>query len=149
MHWSNQSDDGWHYCGTFDNRTTTEQIKFLAGVFTATKRDDVKAALMKGLDYVFAAQYPNGGWPQNVPVERGYHEAITLNDDAMVHILEVLHGLAEGDNHLQNAAEIGIRAGFELQMLGDSQSGEEEEAEGFHVLARVNVRLASAPSAKR
>lgn len=98
-HWSNQSGDGWHYCGTFDNRTSTEQIKFLAGVFTATKRDDVKAALMKGLDYVFAAQYPNGGWPQNYPVERGYHEAITLNDDAMMHILEVLHDLAEGDNH--------------------------------------------------
>ena len=98
-HWTAQTGDAWHYCGTFDNRTTTEQIKFLAGVFTATKRDDVKAALMKGLEYVFAAQYPNGGWPQNFPVERGYHEAITLNDDAMVHILEVLHDLAEGDNH--------------------------------------------------
>ena len=98
-HWTAQTGDAWHYCGTFDNRTTTEQIKFLAGVFTATKRDDVKTALMKGLDYLFAAQYPNGGWPQNYPVERGYHEAITLNDDAMVHILEVLHNLAEGDNH--------------------------------------------------
>ncbi len=98
-HWTAQTGDAWHYCGTFDNRTTTEQIKFLAGVFTATKRDDVKTALMKGLDYIFAAQYPNGGWPQNYPVERGYHEAITLNDDAMVHILEVLHDLAEGDNH--------------------------------------------------
>ena len=62
-HWTAQTGGAWHYCGTFDNRTTTEQIKFLAGVFTATKRDDVKAALMKGLDYVFAAQYPNGGWP--------------------------------------------------------------------------------------
>jgi len=99
MHWTSQTGDEWHYCGTFDNRTTTEQIRFLAGVFTATKRDDVKAALLKGLDYLFAAQYPNGGWPQNYPVERGYHEAITLNDDAMVHILEVLHDLAEGDNH--------------------------------------------------
>jgi PelA/Pel-15E family pectate lyase len=98
-HWTAQTGDAWHYCGTFDNRTTTEQIKFLAGVVTATKRDDVKAALMKGLDYLFAAQYPNGGWPQNFPIERGYHEAITLNDDAMVHILEVLHDLAEGDNH--------------------------------------------------
>ena len=98
-HWTAQTGDAWHYCGTFDNRATTEQIKFLAGVFTATKREDVKAALMKGLDYVFAAQYPNGGWPQNYPVERGYHEAITLNDDAMIHILEVLHDLAEGDHH--------------------------------------------------
>jgi PelA/Pel-15E family pectate lyase len=97
-HWTSQTGDAWHYCGTFDNRTTTEQLKFLAGVFTATKREDVKAALMKGLDYLFAAQYPNGGWPQNYPVERGYHEAITLNDDAMTHVLEVLHDLAEGDN---------------------------------------------------
>lgn len=98
-HWTAQTGDAWHYCGTFDNRTTTEQVKFLAGVFMATKREDVKAALMKGLEYVFAAQYPNGGWPQNYPVERGYHEAITLNDDAMTHVLEVLHDLAEGDNH--------------------------------------------------
>ena len=115
-HWTSQTGDAWHYCGTFDNRTTTEQIKFLAGVFTATKRDDVKAALMKGLDYVFAAQYPNGGWPQNYPVERGYHEAITLNDDAMVHILEVLHDLAEGDNHFafaDDALKQRARAAFD------------------------------------
>ena len=116
MHWTAQTGDAWHYCGTFDNRTTTEQIKFLAGVFTATKRDDVKAALMKGLDYVFAAQYPNGGWPQNYPVERGYHEAITLNDDAMVHILEVLHDLADGDNHFaftDDALKQRARAAFD------------------------------------
>lgn len=97
--WTSQTGNAWHYCGTFDNRTTTEQLKFLAAVFTATKREDVKAALMKGLEYVFAAQYPNGGWPQNYPVETGYHEAITLNDDAMTHVLELLHDLAEGDNH--------------------------------------------------
>ncbi|MFC5455265.1 pectate lyase [Prosthecobacter fluviatilis] len=96
-HWTAQKGDAWHYCGTFDNRTTTEQLKFLAGVFTATKREDVKAALLKGLDYVFAAQYPNGGWPQNYPIERGYHEAITLNDDAMVHVLELLLAVAKGE----------------------------------------------------
>ena len=96
-HWTAQKGDAWHYCGTFDNRTTTEQLKFLAGVFTATKREDVHAALMKGLDYVFSAQYPNGGWPQNYPVERGYHEAITLNDDAMMHVLELLHAITKGE----------------------------------------------------
>lgn len=99
MQWTSQTGNLWHYCGTFDNRTTTEQIKFLAGVYTATKREDVKTALMKALEYIFAAQYPNGGWPQNYPVESGYHEAITLNDDAMTHVLEVLHDLAEGNNH--------------------------------------------------
>lgn len=96
-HWTAQTGDAWHYCGTFDNRTTTEQIKFLAGVFTATGREDVRAALQKGLDYVFAAQYPNGGWPQNYPVERGYHEAITLNDDAMTHVLELLLAVSKGE----------------------------------------------------
>lgn len=96
-HWTAQKGDAWHYCGTFDNRTTTEQLKFLAGVFTATKREDVHVALMKGLDYVFAAQYPNGGWPQNYPVERGYHEAITLNDDAMMHVLELLLAIKKGE----------------------------------------------------
>lgn len=96
-HWTAQTGDAWHYCGTFDNRTTTEQIKFLAGVFTATGREDVRAALQKGLDYVFTAQYPNGGWPQNYPVERGYHEAITLNDDAMTHVLELLLAVSKGE----------------------------------------------------
>ncbi|MES2596368.1 MAG: pectate lyase [Verrucomicrobiota bacterium] len=109
--WTSQTGNAWHYCGTFDNRTTTEQLKFLAAVFTATKREDVKSALMRGLEYVFAAQYPNGGWPQNYPVERGYHEAITLNDDAMTHVLELLHDLAEGDNHFAFAeAALKVRA---------------------------------------
>lgn len=94
-HWTNSQGDAWHYCGTFDNRSTTEQLKLLAGVYSATKRDDVRAALQRGLDYVFEAQYPNGGWPQNYPIESGYHEAITLNDNAMVHILEVLLAIVQ------------------------------------------------------
>lgn len=95
MHWTAQKGDPWHYCGTIDNRTTTEQIKLLAGVYSATKSDAIKAALMRGLDYLFEAQYPNGGWPQNYPVESGYHEAITLNDNAMIHVMEVLLMIAE------------------------------------------------------
>jgi PelA/Pel-15E family pectate lyase len=97
VHWTSQHGDEWHYCGTFDNRSTTEQIKLLAGVFTATDNRQVQAALMKGLEYLLAAQYPNGGWPQNYPVERGYHEAITLNDSAMTHVLEVLLAVSKGE----------------------------------------------------
>ena len=84
MHWTSQKGDSWHYCGTIDNRTTTEQIKLLAGVYSATKNDAAKAAAIRGLDYLLEAQFPNGGWPQNYPVESGYHEAITLNDNAMI-----------------------------------------------------------------
>ena len=89
-HWTSQKGDAWHYCGTIDNRTTTEQIKLLAGVYSATRREEVKAAALRGMDYLFEAQFPNGGWPQNYPIESGYHEATTLNDNAMVHVMEVL-----------------------------------------------------------
>ena len=95
MHWTSNAGNPWHYCGTIDNRATTEPIKILAGVYSATKREDALAALKRGLDYLFEAQYPNGGWPQNYPLESGYHEAITLNDNAMVHVLEILLAIAD------------------------------------------------------
>ena len=94
--WTNNADNPWHYCGTLDNRSTTEQIKFLARVFTATGRNDARTGALRGLEWLLAAQYPNGGWPQNFPVEPGYHEAITLNDDAFLHALEVLQAVREG-----------------------------------------------------
>lgn len=89
-HWTSQKGESWHYCGTFDNRSTTEQIKLLAAVAASTQRADAKAGALRGIEYLLEAQYPNGGWPQNYPVESGYHEGITLNDNAMVHVLEVL-----------------------------------------------------------
>ncbi len=96
-HWTNNADNPWHYCGTLDNRSTTEQIKFLAWVFSATGRADARTGAVRGLEWLLAAQYPNGGWPQNYPVEPGYHEAITLNDDAMLHAMEVLLSAATGE----------------------------------------------------
>lgn len=96
-HWTNNADNPWHYCGTLDNRTTTEQIRFLAHVFNATKREDAKASALRGIEWLLAAQYPNGGWPQNYPVEPGYHEAITLNDNAMVHAMELLLLISKGE----------------------------------------------------
>jgi PelA/Pel-15E family pectate lyase len=86
-----------HYLGTFDNRSTTEQIWFLTYVAQATGRADCGAAVERGLKYILAAQYPNGGWPQVYPLEGDYHDAITLNDDAMTHVLEVLHAVNSGD----------------------------------------------------
>jgi PelA/Pel-15E family pectate lyase len=89
-HWTSQSGEGWHYCGTLDNRSTTEQIEFLARVHSATKREDCRRAVERGIAWLIEAQFPNGGWPQVYPLEPGYHEAITLNDDAMTHALETL-----------------------------------------------------------
>ena len=99
MLWSSQYEPGKspHYLGTFDNRSTTEQMKLLAYTWQATQREDCKAGFIKGLNYLLAAQYPNGGWPQVYPLEGGYHDDITLNDDAMTHVLEVLHMIASKD----------------------------------------------------
>jgi PelA/Pel-15E family pectate lyase len=96
MQWTSQNAPGEsaHYLATFDNRSTTEQLHFLAYVWQATKRDDVRAGFLKGLDYVLGAQYPNGGWPQVYPLEGAYHDDVTFNDDAMTHVLQLLQAIA-------------------------------------------------------
>lgn len=99
MQWSSQYDPGSspHYLGTFDNRSTTEQLQFLASVAQATGRDDCREAVLRGIDYVLAAQFPNGGWPQVFPLEGDYHDNITFNDDAMTHVLNLLRELVSDD----------------------------------------------------
>jgi PelA/Pel-15E family pectate lyase len=97
MQWTSQNEPGKspHYVATFDNRSTTEQLHFLANVWQATQREDCRAGFVRGLNFILAAQYPNGGWPQVYPLEGGYHDDITLNDDALAHILELLQSIGE------------------------------------------------------
>ena len=99
MQWTAQNEPGQpaHYVATFDNGSTTEEMYFLANVWLATKRADCQAGFVKGLKFIFAAQYPNGGWPQVYPLEGGYHDDITFNDDAMTHVLELLHAIASNE----------------------------------------------------
>jgi PelA/Pel-15E family pectate lyase len=90
--------DDWS-AGTFDNDSTISELRFLALVIAAVKAepaaDGWRASFLRGLDYLFAAQYPNGGFPQIYPLAGGYHDAITFNDDAMVHILDMLQDIAD------------------------------------------------------
>ena len=89
----------WNYVGTIDNDATTTQMNFLAKVITAVglKDDSVyRAAFLRGMNYLFAAQFPNGGWPQVWPLEGGYHDAITYNDDAMTQVVELMRYVADG-----------------------------------------------------
>jgi PelA/Pel-15E family pectate lyase len=53
-----------------------------------------RTAFLRGIDYIFAAQYPNGGWPQVWPLQGGYHDAITYNDSAVINILKLLSDVA-------------------------------------------------------
>jgi PelA/Pel-15E family pectate lyase len=96
------SEDVWSY-GTFDNDSTTTEMRFLARVIAASgAADQSKAwrdAFLRGLDYIFAAQYPNGGFPQVYPLVGGYHDAVTYNDDAMVHVLQLLGDVADNPDY--------------------------------------------------
>ncbi len=83
--------------GTFDNRATTGELRFLAAVDRATGRPRYRDAFLKGLDHILAAQYPNGGWPQFYPPGDAYHRHITFNDGTMVLLLEFLRDVARDD----------------------------------------------------
>jgi PelA/Pel-15E family pectate lyase len=89
----------WSYLGTFDNDATTTELHFLAKAIhaaDATRSKAWRAAFDRGLDYILAAQFPHGGWPQVYPLEGGYHDAITYNDDAMTNLLTFLQDIADG-----------------------------------------------------
>jgi PelA/Pel-15E family pectate lyase len=91
----------WNFVGTFDNDATTTQLRYLAKVIAATdpgRNEAYRRAFQRGLDYIFAAQYPNGGWPQVWPLQGGYHDAITFNDGAMINVLDLLKDVAAGTN---------------------------------------------------
>ncbi len=86
----------WEWIGTFDNGATTEQLRVLAAAYRKQRRERHLQAFLKGLEYILRAQYPNGGWPQVYPLEGGYHDAITLNDNAMTRVLELLREVSRG-----------------------------------------------------
>ncbi|MGV7207554.1 pectate lyase [Oxalobacteraceae bacterium A2-2] len=89
----------WNWVGTFDNDATTTELRFLARVAAqapGAEGEAWRASFLRGLDYVLAAQYPNGGWPQVYPLQGGYHDAITYNDDAMADIANLLADVAAG-----------------------------------------------------
>jgi PelA/Pel-15E family pectate lyase len=79
---------------TIDNGATFTQLEYLARVYTAQKQERHREAFNKGIDYLLAAQYENGGWPQYYPLREGYYTHITYNDNAMVGVLELLRDVA-------------------------------------------------------
>jgi PelA/Pel-15E family pectate lyase len=81
---------------TIDNNGTTMPMQFLALVAQATGETRYRAAFARGFDYLLAAQYPNGGWPQFFPLRAGYYSRITFNDNAMVNVLTLLRDVATG-----------------------------------------------------
>lgn len=80
---------------TIDNGSTTTEIRFLARMYNATGDERYKEAVLKGIDYLFKSQYPNGGWPQFWPRNKGYYTHITYNDNAMINVMDLLQEVYE------------------------------------------------------
>ena len=123
------ADDRWAYVGTIDNGATTTELRFLGRVqaqHPGRGGDAYRAAFLKGLRYLLAAQYPNGGWPQVYPLQGGYHDAITYNDDAVVEVTRLLAEVgAAGTSYafvpIGLAAEARVAADKALSVLVRSQ----------------------------
>ncbi|MEP6491484.1 MAG: pectate lyase [bacterium] len=89
-------DSTWTWISTIDNDATTEEIHFLARENTARRDARYEAAIVRGIDYLLASQYPNGCFPQIYPLEGSYHDAATFNDGATTNVLRVFREIVSG-----------------------------------------------------
>jgi len=94
----------WTFVGTLDNGATVGEMRYLAKMIAAQPAgsDDRKRyedSFVKGVRYLLAAQYPNGGWPQIYPLEGDFHDAVTFNDNAVARAAMVLRDVAEQDDY--------------------------------------------------
>jgi len=108
----------WQWIATIDNSSTTEQMQFLLMIDSVRPDPRYRAAWKHGLEYLLAAQYPNGCWPQVWPLDGEYHDAATFNDDATTNVLTTLQQAADGrpaylTEEERNAARASLERGIE------------------------------------
>jgi PelA/Pel-15E family pectate lyase len=84
---------------TYDNSATTDELRFIARMYDATKDERYHQSFVKGLEYVLTGQYPNGGWPQSNPPGQGYARYITFNDGAMARLMFFVREVAREDTY--------------------------------------------------
>lgn len=123
---------------TFDNGATITELRFLAKVFGHHKKEKYRNAIVKGIEYIFEAQYKNGGWPQFFPSRRAdevtYSDHITYNDNAMVNIMYFLRDIIDEveiikdlrlnpslKEKAQQAYDLGIDCILNTQIVVDGQ----------------------------
>jgi len=83
---------------TFDDSVTQNAARFLLRFYNISKEAAYREPVLKSLDFVLQAQYPNGAWPQRYPLRDDYtHDGFpdytsfyTLNDGAAQANIELL-----------------------------------------------------------
>ena len=115
---------------TIDNGATVTQIRLLARVFDAAGDAADREAILRGIDFLLAAQYPNGGWPQFYPLRTDYSRYITFNDEAMIGVMTLLDDLVNGrarlafvDGERRTKAAAAISRGTDLVLRAQVRVG--------------------------
>ncbi|UKM66464.1 pectate lyase [Flavobacteriaceae bacterium GSB9] len=86
---------------TIDNNHTIGEIRILLSAYQASGNQEYLDAAIRGVDYLFEAQYDNGGWPQYYPDTSGYRSRITYNDNAMVNVMNLMRDIFLKQNNLE------------------------------------------------
>ncbi|MBE6861467.1 MAG: pectate lyase [Ruminococcus sp.] len=113
---------------TIDNDATTSQIRVLAKAYSQTGTEKYLTGCLDGIDLLIDGQYDNGGWPQVFNDAGTYHAHITYNDNAMIHVIELLTEVRDksGDftfvndtysAEADNAVDMGIQCILDTQIM--------------------------------
>lgn len=129
---------GWeeyyHYYGncTFDDSATSSSIQLLMQIYSLTQDSRYRAPLMKALDFVLEAQFPNGAWPQRYPLmddfqfngKADYTSFYTFNDEVIYNNIMLLLDAYDmfGDKRIKDAAIRGMDF-YIISQTGYSQGG--------------------------
>lgn len=110
----------WNAVSTFDNGATNSEIRLLARAHSLTGDSTLIEPIRRGLEYIFKAQYDNGGWPQRYPLQNNYGRHITYNDDAMLDVMNLLQDVADRkpdfaflDDSIRERAASAVERGIE------------------------------------
>jgi len=120
-----------NYIPTFDNGATSTQLRWLASYYSyadASLQPQLLSAIQRGIAFVLAAQYPNGGFAQTYPLRGGYHDAITLNDGVMETLLRLLQDVALSPQFAMVAPDLKTQAAQQFEL-------------GLQLLLRSQLRL--------
>jgi len=101
------------YIPTFDNGATSSQMRWLAAYYpkaTAEEQAQIRSALTLAVQFVLRAQYPNGGFAQSYPLRGSYHDAVTLNDNVMTDLLNLLWDIAKAPEYQWLSADLRSKA---------------------------------------
>ena len=81
--------------------------------------------MRRAYDFVFASQYPSGGWPQRWPLQgRGdYKDAVTFNDDVHYNLMVLLAEVVRGTGTFRGLTDSRAAAAHArgLQLILDAQ----------------------------